>query len=539
MKNENEERDDFWNIENMLPKRSVERSVNVDTEPVTIELGETDGQDGEKIKRTERNEKARKIIESFEKKNHELLSEYKPDNPYIVSVKIYEWPTKYTFYERFAQLGKKYLNVTVNKCEYVPFFSYTPQYNQMTVKQLRYYIWWRTNFKKGIYLVADINYICLYIYELINVDGDETDEVKLEHMAKLWLAYRKEFPRLDSLIGEWLCDFCLIHQLPPPPEISEISGEISHIVSLREFYSANSTHGGEQELRSFIIKNNRYDFTRSLLYSDKTKSMFEKHLISAAVFAVDATDAAGMGKISSGTVKMSRDAYSGALCICEKKRRIDIEYYSISHPYRSGPLITLLVKYSENKLREYLGAKSRLNTNGLPQNMKNAVDEYYDRNLPKKQSVTDESEQLEKKRYEMYEVLDNTLDINKAVSLENNSWQTAAILTADETKNNDENDSVKVNLRQESENKSGNNVEVECENEYEQLYAAFSKFQKRFFDLIYDGKINDAESLCKSNGMLPQSVADEINALAFEITSDIIIEQMQIIGDYRDEFKRD
>lgn len=536
MKSENDERDEFWNIENMIPKRKNEKQLlKPDTEPVEIKLDGVDVQGGEKIKRTERNKLARKIIDNIENVGREVLCEYKPDNnPYIASVKVYRWPTKYSFYERFVRLGEKYLNVTVNKCEYVPFYSYTPQYDQMSIKQLKYYIWWRTCFKKGTYIATDLDYICLYLYELINVDGEESNEEKLEHMAKLWLAYREEFPRIDKLIGEWMCDFCLIHRLPVPDEISKIAGEISHVVTLREFYSSGGNINENDELRSFIKKNSSYDFTRSLLYNDKTKYLFDDHIISAAVYAVKKTDKAGVGKLSDSTVQMSRDSYSGALCVCEKKRRIEVEYYSISRSYKSKPLITVLVKYSENKLREYLGAKSRLSANGLPKDMTDAVDEYYSQNLPKKEKAADEAKRLENKRYEMYEVLDDTLDVGKAALLENNSWQTAAMLAGDDAENDcEDGNSAKTHTQ---------NSKTECvcnyENEYEQLYATLSQLQKEIFDLIYDEKTDDAEALCKKNGLLLQSVVDEINALAFEITCDIIIEQMQIIGDYKNEFKR-
>lgn len=536
MKSENDERDEFWNIENMIPKRKNEKQpIKPDTELVEIKLDGVDTQSGEKIKRTERNKLARKIIDDIENGGREVLCEYKPDdNPYIASVKVYRWPTKYSFYERFVHLGEKYLNVTVNKCEYVPFYSYTPQYDQMSIKQLKYYIWWRTCFKKDTYIATDLDYICLYLYELINIDGEESNEEKLEHMAKLWLAYREEFPRIDKLIGEWMCDFCLIHRLPVPDEISKIAGEISHIVTLREFYSVGESINENDELCSFIKKNSMYDFTRSLLYNDKTKHLFDNHIIAAVIYAVKKTDNADVGKLSDRTVKMSRDSYSGALCVCEKKRRIEVEYYSTSRSYKTKPLITVLVKYSENKLREYLGAKSRLSATGLPKNMTDAVDEYYSQNLPKKENVADEAKRLENKRYEMYEVLDNTLDVDKAALLENTSWQTAAMLAGDEEeKDCVDIDNSKANIQSSEEKRT-----CEYENEYEQLYATFSQLQKEVFDLIYDEKSNNAEALCKKHGVLLQSVVDEINALAFEITCDIIIEQMQIIGDYKNEFKR-
>ena len=97
------------------------------------------------------------------------------------------------------------------------FFSYMPQYTQLNAAQLEYYLWWRTQFRRGVCLPAAYSYLLLYLYELINLDERHQNPLTgQENMYRLWLSYREKHPRLDVLIREWLCDYSLLYQLPPP-----------------------------------------------------------------------------------------------------------------------------------------------------------------------------------------------------------------------------------------------------------------------------------------------------------------------------------
>lgn len=535
MMDSKDERDDFWNIENMMPKRERRPAPAVDTEPVDVEVGSGEKTEGERIAKrrntpSEKRIRAKNAFDRASRPTSEQLDEYKPNNPYFVKVRICRWPTKFTFYERFVIDGMKYIDSVGVKCEFVPYFSFMPQYNQMTLKQLRYYIWWRTNVKRGVFIKSDISYISLYLFELINIDrkytSRQTDIYKVELMCDIWLAYRNEFPKLDRMIGEWLCDFCLIHKLDMPMCLEPIAGAVAMCVTLKEFYMTNSTEAVKRNTYAFVEKASEYNYRTSSAYGEKTKEHYDKHIIAAVVYAIEKTNGLSNDRTAPHLVKISRDAYSGALCTFENKRRIDIEYYSDSRCYKCKPVVTSLVKYSENKLRDYLSVKNHLLAKNAPDDMKAAIDEYYEINLPKKPDPISEMRRQELKRYEYYETSDGELNIDKALEIEGESWQTTAMLVQDDAGEESTASAVAAEEKKE-----------ETDNVYQAFYNALSPLKKELFKCIYDGDIERARKICKEKCVLLQSEIDEINEMAFEITSDTVIEQMELIGDYRDEFK--
>ncbi|MBQ1233289.1 MAG: TerB N-terminal domain-containing protein, partial [Clostridia bacterium] len=98
---------------------------------------------------------------------------YEMQSGLVHRVSIYPWKSGYTYYEKFCRDGEYLRRIKGKEAPHVGFFSYMPQYGQMTKAQLAYYLWWRENIiEHGIYLPADYSYILLNIYELINLPDD-------------------------------------------------------------------------------------------------------------------------------------------------------------------------------------------------------------------------------------------------------------------------------------------------------------------------------------------------------------------------------
>ncbi len=522
--------DDFWNIERITPvKKTVSRPAS-DTEPVSVHFGK-DGKrkEGERIPdKTVRQMQGKSVLEEMQSGVEKPL-EYKPDNPDILRVRVSKWPTSYSFYDKFLSEGKKYLHTSCPESEYIPFFSYMPQYHQLNLYQIRYYLWWRENVRHGTFLQTDGGYIFLYLYELINIDDSEfTLEYRAEKMAEVWLGYRESYPKLDACIGEWLCDFCLIHQLTPPESLQKISGKIAAAVSLREFYTNSKQGFTEEHLCDFIRANNSYDYKRSSVYI-KNKELFDTHLIRSVAHAVKASSYIGDDPTKVRLSRMSRDSYSGALCASKNKRRIDIEYYSHFSGSRFKPMIGSLMKYSENKLRDRLNVKSRLSASNIPEELRCHVDEYYSSVLPYTPKQSQQSVKISKEeriRYDLYEPIDEKLDIDGAFEIEDKSWDTTLKLVPE--------DEIEYIIPTPAATEDDSE---ECGDDYERFLCSLDTVQYEFIKLIYDGKVSEAKDLCERNSLIPFAVQDDINAICSDATGDIIIQDMEIIGDYRDELK--
>ncbi len=510
-----DDNDDFWDIERIMPPKVTAAFDSVDTDGVEISFGQGRGDCGTPI--PERRKIAKDIIASFEKKTSRLLFSYKPDIPLFEEVSIFAWPTKYPFYEKFVSDGEKYYRATYTDCTYTPFFSYMPQYNQLTVGQLRYYLKWRSGLRHGHFLKTDFSYILLFIYELLNLENVSTPEKRLTALCTVWLAYRSVFPELDRILSEWVCDFCLFHKLPPPTEkLSSILPNAAASASLKGFYFSNV----KETLGKYISLTSAYKYEKSVYYQ-RNKSVFDAHVIPAASYALSSADKSQAEENEPRKTKTSRDIYAGALCVNEVKCRIDVTYYSTSRETKYKSQLSQLVKYCENGVRAHLGIKSRLSSTGLCDELKKYADEYFENNLPPSETSAEKRKKDEDIRYALYETDTSDFTTGDALEIEERSWQITRELVPDWT--------------EEEEITAEETEEKDTElSPYALLLSHLSPLQLEVLKLLYKGNVPEADALCRKNGAILSGITNEINDISASDTDDIIIEECDVIDDYRE-----
>ena len=67
------------------------------------------------------------------KPSDEPLFTYSPEsNPLIKEVTVKLWPARYSFYEQFRHDAERLFEIRGAPCPAVPFFSFTPQYSQLS-----------------------------------------------------------------------------------------------------------------------------------------------------------------------------------------------------------------------------------------------------------------------------------------------------------------------------------------------------------------------------------------------------------------------
>ena len=509
--------DDFWDIEQILPPKSGVRFDDVDTESVEISFGE--GTPSSSTPIPERHLRAKAIIETFEKKTSRLLFSYKPDIPLFEEVKIYAWPTKYPFYEKFVSDGEKYYRAACKECEYTPFFSYMPQYNQLNISQLRYYLKWRSGIRHGIFIKADFSYILLFIYELLNLENVSTPQKRLTALCAVWLAYRDIYPKLDRILSNWVCDFCLLHKLPAPKEkLGDIIYDIAPLSSLKEFYVSDFS---STAVDKYILSQSPYKYERSVYCQNpKNKALFNEHIIPAASYALSCADSA-INIEKPHLTRISRDIYSGALCVSEVKCRIDIDYYSIDRDSKYKDQLGMLVKYCENGVRAHLGIKSRLSCTGLSDELKKYADEYFEKNLPPCKTQTEKRKEDEEKRYALYETDTSDFSTLDALKIEESSWEITKELVPDWEFEEEEETVIQTPSPDDT-------------SPYSVFLSQLSPFLHSVLHCIFNNDKRSAEALCSEHGAFFEGTVDEINDIAASFTDDIIIEDGKIIDDYLD-----
>ena len=383
------ELDRFWDIDALLPTRRVPaRSRNTEAEEVTVAAKTPDEADAANppLYHAEPLPPPAKDQENTVVHPHEApllgtsvrrsvfpapppapapILEYEPDSALLHRVSVYLPRSTHTYYDAFCRTAQALAKRRGSPAQPIPFFSYVPQYDQMTRAQLDWYLCLRDCIRKGVCPATDYSYLLLLAFEIINLaeHGDTTEGQAT--LVRLWQNYRAAYPQLSGYLPEWICDYSLIHCLPPPVLSHEDRTEIMRHCTLKEFYVAGGADGYLQALLCFA---SNYDYRKSKFCTPETRPQFDRVIPTVLSAVMDRLSRDG--KLFSGLgmddSKLSRFAYNGALCASENRRRLEVSYCSFSRSHELRFLVTDIVKYTENKLRATLGIRSRMTVYALP-----------------------------------------------------------------------------------------------------------------------------------------------------------------------------
>jgi len=480
-----------------------------------------------------------------------LLS-YRPAGGLVHEVRVYPWKNQYTYYEQFARFAVRHVNVEGSACPEVDFFSYMPQYSQMNRAQLAYYFWWRTNFRRGTCLHASYAYLLLFLYEIINLDDQISPQTGQENMLRLWLSYREHHPRLDVLVREWLCDYSLLHRLPPPRLPERDVREMIAGAQLKEFY-VSAAEGDAAFTDAMLYFCSNYDYRKSKFFSPDTAPHFHRALRGAVEVALR-YQREKMGENATrqrGYSTVGRDAFSGAICSYRLKRHIEVDFSSFSHTHELRFVITDVLKYAENALRAALGIKSRLSVYEVGGELRQLLDAYLKEVLPARTPKRAEREAEAMPEYERrYEVESRPLSLTNATRIEESSWATTKRLVeafADEAPmENAEKPAPSAGIMPKTpsappppEPVSAPATAAAAAAEGE--FAAALGTLAGFLPLAATGDRQAQRAFALSVGQMPDAVADRINAVAEELLGDIVLEDAggyyTVIEDYKNLLK--
>ncbi len=395
-----------------------------------------------------------------EGKDEQPLLDYRPDGVLLHRVQVFAWASGFHYFDQFATQAAEYATrVAPPEAQRVSFFSYFPQYVQMNRRQCAWYLHWREAARGGSYLDTDYAYILLYIFELINLAAEDGESARTHRdaLASVWMAYRRTYPQLDRYMCEWLCDYCLIHELPAPLDI--LAPALDDIIlgsRLKEFYlvsviipeaptaestaSAAAPNAAETRHRRRNLATARilmrhccqYDYHKSKFASGEHKELFDRTIPSA----IAATLPLLLGSeehppvITMQDSTVTRDAFTGALCSYQFKRKITVSYTSFSRSHDLRFLIGDMVKHVENTLRSWIGVRSKLSVMALPTPLREALDAYLAPLAPKKEMVQPKKKEPVRPAYEaLYDLPRKEISLADAAAIEASSWETTRILT--------------------------------------------------------------------------------------------------------------
>ena len=374
--------DSFWDVKHLMPKHPIGKPVSSFQKPAPAKAEPSPSGMAK-----ERTTAAVEKLPTFSPDKPEKI--YRPQNSRIHEVRLYPWPNRYTFFSEFRKNAVAICKMTAEPAPFAPFFSFMPQYHQLTAVQLKYYLFWRERFWLGEYLQTDFSYLLLFAYEIVNLPELLPPKEGANALCRLWSAYRKSYPKLDKYLSEWLCDYCLVNAVRPDDALfEEIAGYGKASCSLKEFYitEAESTAPG--------ILSSGYSYKGSKYYTEENKALFDLHIpgaISTFISHMASDDPHFIEQPEEEAV--SRNSYDGAVCVYSEKKRMELTV-SPYKPSGNAIFITDAVKYAENLLRASLGVRARLSAPSLTAPMKTVIERYFERlpsMRPVKKAVVDNS----------------------------------------------------------------------------------------------------------------------------------------------------
>ena len=263
-----DEKDDFWDVSKLLPKKrsilSPFASKNVVTE-VTAPAHEAT-----ELKYTGAE---RQITEKPSTMQMEEADSYTPERGGLIKrVTVKRRVDKYDFYESFRKSALLYYDYYTDKCDFAEFYSYMPQYSQLKDAQRSYYFYWRYMLRHGKYIRTDYSYVYLYVYEILNLPDKIPPEEGIRLLCSLWREYRKSLPRLDNYFSIWVQDYCLVHRLPcPEKELGEFLPKCIASADFKEFYLSDIKNAGEGGVLAMLAFLSDYDWIRGKFVSGKPR----------------------------------------------------------------------------------------------------------------------------------------------------------------------------------------------------------------------------------------------------------------------------
>ncbi len=528
-----EDLDSFWDIADMLPeKKKPQRKAPVfsDTEAVTIATGDKAHDTSAKIP-------PRMSVTQVVQEG----KEYVPESDFIRRVKITPWPTDFSFYRKFRSDALRFFDRTHAPCEYVYFFSYMPQYDQMTSSQMAYYLYWRAEFKRGNYLKADNSYVFLLAYEIINLPDKIPPKEGVMLLAKLWGTYRAEYRYMDKYFGEWLCDYCVIHRVAL--DFSWLSGFLADAI-------------GEVSVPEFFLEKNKvttaliaavcaYDYKKSKYY-EACKDAYDTHMPAALSHAVCRVILPNLEKYGIIPVRLVRDSFSGAVVCRTEKYRIELSVYPLKRSYEFRQLLSKTAKLCENRIRAAFAIKSRFSPSGLDDEIKCAVNEYFDAIYPDSATSHRKKQAEEEESYmALYEPENKgPADIERALAIEEAAWETAELLETEDDVLAEEEisfsapETVSI-LPAEEKSKEIPDMPFAFDAPMggeDGDFAFLLALEPRLKNAVFHAVKGDFAAYCRTLSQMPERLAGEINEIAMDEMGDIILEEdFTLVSDYADE----
>ncbi len=538
-----DDRDDFWDVSKLVPKKRLPLTQFSSSPKVRdISVSDVISDEAERKPSSDERKIDFSLYESASdgREKREERSYTPTGNSLIKRVTIKPSLDRFDFYDTFRKAALIYYDYKCPRCDFVPFYSYKPQYSQMTADQKKYYFFWRDEVRRKRYIKTDYSYIYLYVYEILNLPEKCDAESGLDLLCELWRAYRGALPRIDQSFALWVQDYCLVYGLECPFErIKDFLFDVINASAFKEFYLSDIDKGGNGAA-AMIAYLSDYDWRRGKYAGGDNAEMYRAHVEGAMrrvfirLLNRDAVESASVATIT-------KTAFAGSLCTHTVKCNLEIEYTSVADSPEMRAVVTAAVKYTENKLRACLGVKSRLAIRDLPDEYKRIIDKYFEAEFARLKRERDKANQPEYER--LYDAPEERVSFADAIEIERASWKMTARLV-EGTEAEDELISPLAELKDALENKASTSADEKKlteSNENRNTYG-LSDSEIGYLQAVSEENNEKMQAMANKIGMPEDAVTEKINEAFADNFGDVILELSdmgvyRVIEDYFEEIK--
>ncbi len=515
-----DQRDDFWDISKLAPNaKKPQPRFKTENETVSFEIAGDAKPEENRITVLGRSAK-------MEERTYVPLS-----NPLIRKVTVRRMQGGYDFYESFRKAALLYYDVAAEPSSFVSFYSYMPQYSQMSAEQKSYYFYLRSEIRKGNYsLRADVSYLYLYIYEILNLPEKIPPKQGISLLCNLWRAYRKSLPAIDRYFSVWVQDYCIVHQLDAPTaEIEDFIYEIIDATSFKEFYLGGVYSKNAGEITALLSCLSDYDWRSGRYSGGEHRDMYKKHVEGAMLPVLRSLwESGALFCEDAATERLTRDAFPCSLCTHSVKCRIEIEYYPLGRSDALRARVTSALKYVENCLRSALSVKSRLAVKNLHEKDKALIDMYFETLF---RAVNEKRRLEQRESYEtLYDAPKQEMSFAGADAIEQSSWENTWRLvdTEENEKISDEVHSIDEPI-----------VEAEVQEDTKRAEESADVYVVRYLRALISADEAEKKETVRRSALPEESLAEKVNEIFFAILDDVVLEICDggavLIEDYREE----
>ncbi len=522
-----DERDDFWDISRLVPKKKSSPGSFATSPKIGEIVIDASSQSAKK------EERSLDFSDYRADDGVERERSYAPRCSRLIKrVTVKPSVDRFDFYGTFKKAALIYYDYKCSRSEFVPFYSYKPQYTQMTDEQKKYYFYWRDEVRSGRYQKTDYSYLYLYVYEILNLPEKIPPEQGISILSRLWREYRRALPKIDQSFAAWMQDYCLVYELDFPfDDIGEFIFDAINASSFKEFYLSPSLKG-VNAASAMIAYLSDYDWRRGKYAGGDNAETYRLHLEGAMsrIFSVIMDSDLLLGTDSA---VISRTAFQGSLCTHSVKSILEIEYYPISSSTELRAAVTAAVRYTENKLRACIGVKSRIAVNGLTEKFKSIIDRYFEGEFAR---LKRERERANAPEYEKLYISDEgDISFENALKIERASWNmTARLVEGIEDYEDADAPAADISAAQ-----STADVQVHADFAPNNEKYGLGEADIAYIAAIAEGRSRDARHIADSHGESEDTVAERINNAFADNFGDVILEVTDsgyaIIEDYYEE----